>query len=130
MRTVSIGVLLFCLIGAELAAENRVVEASRAYIIDRFDFDPGSTVVEMRDNRAFDDLLPTDSLRAYSTSSSPPLGNYLMKYDILRDGVIVKTISASVRITVWMDVFVAGRRIKRGEAIQRQDLVVERRDVT
>ena len=130
MKAISTGLVLLCLIGTEAMAENRVVESVRDYIVERFDLDAESITVEMRGNRSFDSLLPTDSLTVYSTSSSPPRGSYPVKFDIVRDGIIVKTISASARVALWADAYVARKKIRRGETIDTDDIFVERRDVT
>lgn len=130
MKAISIGLVLLCLIGTEATAENRIVETVRGYIVERFDLDEESITVEMRDNRSFDNLLATDSLKVYSTASSPPRGSYPVKFDIVRDGIIVKTISTSVRVTLWMDAYVARKKVRRGETIDIDDIFVERRDVT
>jgi flagella basal body P-ring formation protein FlgA len=130
MKAISTGLVLLCLIGTEATAESRIVETVRDYIVDRFDLDEESITIEMRDNRSFDCLLSTDSLKAYSTSSTPPRGSYPVKFDIIRDGITVKTISTSVRVALWADSWVARKRIKRGETVDIGNLFVERRDVT
>jgi len=130
MKAVSTALVLLCLIGVEAAAENRIVESVRDYVVERFDLDPESIAVEMRENRSFDALLPTDSLRVYSISSSPPRGSYPVKFDVVRGGVIVKTISASARVAFWKDTYVSRRKVKRGEIVGPDDVFVENRDVT
>jgi flagella basal body P-ring formation protein FlgA len=130
MKAISTGLVLLCLIGTEATAENRVVEAVRDYIVERFDLDTESITVEMRDNRSFDSLLPTDSLSVHSTSNSPPRGSYSVRFDIVRDGIVIKTISASAAVTLWADAYVAREKIKRGETIDIDDIFVERRDIT
>lgn len=124
------GLLLICLVWGELVAEDRVIEAARAYIKDRFNLDQGAISVTMRENRSFDDLRAGDLIHAYSVSTSPPRGSYPMKFDILRDGLTLKTVSASVTVTLWADAYVARTRIARGDAIDSADLFVERREVT
>jgi flagella basal body P-ring formation protein FlgA len=116
--------------GTEANAANRVVETAQAYLIERYELDPESVTLQMRENRSFDQLRPTDSLRVYSTSSSPPRGSWPLKFDIIRDGVIVKTISTSARVLLSMDAYVARSRIRRGETICPEHLSIERRDVT
>ncbi len=130
MKAICTGLVLLCLIGTEATAENRIVETVRDYIVERFDLDAESITVDMRDNRSFDSLLPTDSLQVYSTSRSLPRGSYPVKFDIVRDGIIVKTISASARVALWADTWVARKKIKRGETIDIDNLSVERHDVT
>ncbi len=130
MKAACMGLLLSCLLLAEAAADDRVPEAAGAYIVSRFNLDPNAVSVTIRENRSFDDLEPTDSLVAYSRSTSPPRGNYPMKFDIVRDGAIVKTVSASVQVSLWMNAYVASKRIARGLPLDRSDLFVERRDVT
>lgn len=130
MRITIIAMLLICLMGVETEANSRAVEAARSFIIQKFDLDPESITVEMRRNRSFDEMSPNDSIRVYSTSSSLPRGTYSLKFDIIRDGVIVKTVSTSVKLTIWTDTYVASRTIKRDESINKSDLRIERCDVT
>ena len=130
MKLVNIALLFICLIGTEAQADNRVVDAARSYVIERLDFDPNSVIVSMRDNKSLNDLLPTDSIHVYSTSNSPPRGSCSLKFDIIRDGMIIKTVSAPVKITLWADVYISKRKIKRGKSINLADLAVERHDVT
>gem|GEM_PF-3077470 len=130
MRMFNIGLLLLCLTAAAVQADSRVLDAARDYIIDRFDLDPASVTVSMRDNKSFDCLIPGDSIGVYATSDAPPRGNYSLRYEIIRGGAIIKTISASVRVSIWADVCTANRKIKRGESIALDDLTVERREVT
>jgi flagella basal body P-ring formation protein FlgA len=84
----------------------------------------------MRKNRSFDTVLPTDEIHVYSTTSRPPRGVYGLKYEIIRDGSVVRTISSPVRVTLWADAFVATRRIKKGERTSLSDFRVERIDAT
>jgi len=130
MRLFNIGMLLLCLTATAVQADSRVVDAARGYIIDRFDLDPASMTVSMRGNKSFDCLVPGDSIGVYSTSDAPPRGNYSLRYEIIRDGAIIKTISASVSVSIWADVCTVKRKIKRGESIKLNDVTIERRDVT
>ncbi len=131
MKYFNIGLLiLICLTGSEILANERVLNATRDYIVTRFDLDPESVVVSVRKNRSFDELRPTDSLRVYSNMTSPPRGSYSLKYDIVRNGVTIKTLSSSARVRIYEEAYVANRKIDRGEDIDPGDFRVERCDVT
>lgn len=131
MKYFNIGLLiLICLTGSEILADERVLTATRDYIVTRFDLDPESVVVSVRENRSFDELRPTDSLRVYSNMTSPPRGSYSLKYDIVRNGITIKTLSSSARVRIYEDAYVANRKIDRGEDINPNDFRIERCDVT
>ena len=122
--------LMCCLTASSLIANDMVTDAARQYIINRFQLDPDMVTVSMRENRSFDCLLPGDSLDVYAISDAPPRGSCALKFDVIRDGAIVKTISASVNVAIWDYVYIATRSIKRGEAVSIADLATEKRDVT
>jgi len=130
MRIFSIGLLILLVSVSAVTADNRVVDAARDYVVERFNVDETSITVTMRQNRSFDDLLPGDSLKVYSTNSTFPRGSYPLRFDIVRDGVVVKTISASVKVDYWADVYVPTKKIRRGEELSVGDFVIERREVT
>ncbi len=130
MRTLSIGLLLFCLVSSGIQASDRVLKAAKQYLIERFDLDPDASSVTMRDNRSFDIVLPTDEIHVYSTTSRPPRGVYGLKFEIIRDGSVIKTISSPVRVTLWANAFIASRRIKKGEKINPSDFRIEKIDAT
>jgi len=131
MKYFNIGLLiLFCLTGSEILANERIVDATKDYIVERFNLSPESVVISVRENRSFDELRPSDSLRVYSNMTSPPRGSYSLKYDIIRDGVIIKTLSSSATVRIYEDAYVANRKISRGEDINPDDFRIERCDVT
>ncbi len=130
MRLLSIGLLLLCLVSAETRANDRIVEAARQYLVERFDLDPNASTVTMRENKSFETVLPTDDIHVYSTTSRPPRGVYGLKFEIIRDGSVVKTISSPVRVTLWADAFIATRRIRKDEQVGQEDFRIERIDAT
>jgi flagella basal body P-ring formation protein FlgA len=130
MRYLTLILLVFCLLAPGLLANDAVTGAARQYIINRFRLDPESITVSMRGSKSFDCMIPGDSLDVYAITDAPPRGSYSLKFDIVRDGAIIKTVSTSVDVSIWEDVYTATRRIKRGEPVSLSDLAVERRDIT
>ncbi len=130
MRSINIGVLILFIGIGNAGANSRAVEEATKLLISQYGVEPTSIAVTMRENVSFNDLQSTDEIRAYSQSGSIPHGVCVFRFDIVRNGVVVKSISAPVNVSIWRNAYVARREIKRGNRVRSEDLTVERCDVT
>jgi flagella basal body P-ring formation protein FlgA len=117
------------LLAQGVRANERACRAAEEYLVKRFGFDPDELSVTMRENRSFDGLLGSDELHVYSTSSTPPRSTYALRFEIIRDGTVIKDISAPVSIYIYSEVLVPTSRIKRGDALNEADFELREVDI-
>jgi len=88
--------------------------------------------LELRTGRKWNDIVIPDEAFEMHIVSMPPqgvMGSFRVRFELGDGTEEFGNWEVSVRASLWKDVWVAGQRLNRGDVLNAQDLVREKRDV-
>ena len=116
---------------ATLISSDEINKMARKYILEHFGWDESMTVIEMK-GRMTDFSVPEGKVEYQFNISGKEdsKGSLNLELGIVQNSKILKLVKLSFGIRNFANICVAARDIAKGEMILKDDLTVERRDIT